>query len=62
MGASSSSTVWDVKEGETTLEEMEMEMEMQPCHGTYHRRLEHSNDLGIEELDLGWETYEYKND
>jgi hypothetical protein len=61
--------VWEVKEGEPALEEMdmemEMEMEMQPCHGTHLLafRPEHSDDHhGLEELDFGWETYEYKND
>jgi hypothetical protein len=48
------------EEGETALEEMEMEM--QPCHGSHNHRPEHSNDQGMEELDLGWEAYEYKKD
>jgi hypothetical protein len=50
--------------GETTLEEkeMEMEMEMQPCHGSHHHQPEHSDDQGMEELDLAWGTYEYKKD
>jgi hypothetical protein len=39
----------------------EMETEMQLCHGTHHHP-EHSNDQGMEKLDLGWETCEYKND
>jgi hypothetical protein len=67
-GASSGSVAWEEEEGETALEEMEMEMEMQSCHGTHHRRLKHhhrpvhSDDHhGMEELDSGWETYEYKN-
>ena len=67
VGASSGSTAWEAKEGETALEEMEMEM--QPCHGMHHHRLEHhhhpehSDDHhGMEELDSGWETCEYKND
>jgi hypothetical protein len=52
-----------VEEGETALEEMEIEM--QPFLGMHHRHLEHhhrpvhSDDHhGLEELDLG----EYKND
>jgi hypothetical protein len=29
----------------------------------HHHHPEHSDDhQGMEELDLGWETYEYKND
>ena len=55
-GASSGSTAWEAEEGETALEEMEM----QPCHGTHHHhlehhhRLEHSDDHhGMEELDSG---------
>jgi hypothetical protein len=48
--------------GETTLEEKEMEMEMQPCHGSHHHHPEHSDDQGMEELDLAWGTYEYKKD
>jgi hypothetical protein len=40
---------------------MEMEMEMQPCHGMHHYHQEH-HDRGMEELDSGWEIYEYKND
>jgi hypothetical protein len=50
----------EAEEGEITLEEMEMEM--QPCHGSHNHRLEHSDDQGMEELDLGWEAYEYKKD
>ena len=47
--------------GETTLEEMEMEM--QSCHGSHHHRPKHSDDhQGMEELDFGWETYEYIKD
>jgi hypothetical protein len=51
----------EAKEGEPTLKEMEM----QPCHGTrlLALRLKHSYDhRRLEELDSGWETYEYKND
>ena len=48
------------EEGETALEEMEMEM--QPCHGTHHHRLEHSDDHHGMKVDSGWETCEYKND
>ena len=59
-GASSSSTAREVEVGETALEEMEMEM--QPCNGTHHHRLEHSDDHHGMEVDSGWETYEYKND
>ena len=59
-GASSDSAAWEAEEGETTLEEMEMKM--QPCHGTHHHRLEHSDDHHGMEVDLGWETCEYKND
>ena len=55
MGAS---VAQEAEEGETTLKEMEM----QSCHGMHHHP-ERSNDHhGMEELDLGWETYEYKND
>jgi hypothetical protein len=56
-------TAQEAKEGEPTLEEMEMEMP--PCHGTHilALRLKHSDDRrGLEELDSGWETCEYKND
>ena len=42
MGASSCSAAWEAEEGETAMEEMEMEM--QPCHGTHHHRLEDSDD------------------
>jgi hypothetical protein len=51
-----------VEVGEAALEEMEMEI--QPCHGTHHHHHpEHSDDHhGMEELDSGWETCEYKND
>jgi hypothetical protein len=59
--------VREVEEGETALEEMEMEMQL--CHGTHHHcpehhhRLEHCDDHhGMEQLDSGWETCEYKND
>ena len=52
-GASSGSMAWEAEEGETSLEEMEMEM--QPYHGSHHHRPEHSDDQGMEELDLGWE-------
>jgi hypothetical protein len=59
--------VREAKEGENALEDTEMEM--QSCHGTHHHRPEphhcpvHSDDHhGMEELDSGWETYEYKND
>ena len=38
-GASSGSIAREAEEGETPLEEMEMEM--QPCHGTHHHYLEH---------------------
>ena len=58
--ASSSSMAQEAEEGETALEEMEMEM--QPCNGTHHHRLEHSDDHHGMEVDSGWETYEYKND
>ena len=51
---------WEAEEGETALEEMEMEM--QSCHGTHHHRLEHSDDHHGMEVDSGRETYEYKND
>jgi len=37
--ASSGSTAREAEKGETALEEMEMEM--QPCHGTHHHRPEH---------------------
>ena len=57
-GASSGSTTREVEEGETALEEMEM----QPCHGTHHHHLEHSDDHHGMEVDSGWETCEYKND
>ena len=58
-GASFGSTAREAEEGETALEEMEM----QPCHGTHHHRPEHSDDHhGMKELDSGWKTYEYKND
>ena len=40
-GASSGSTAREAEEGKTALEEMEMEMEMQPCHGTHHHCPEH---------------------
>ena len=60
VGASSDSAAWEAKEGETSLEEMEMEM--QPCYGTHHHCLEHSNDHHGMEVDSGWETCEYKND
>ena len=61
MGASYGSTVREAEVGETALEEMEMEM--QPCHITHHHRPKHSDyHQGMEELDLGWETCEYKND
>ena len=45
----------EAEEGETSLEEMEMEMEMdrQPCHGTHHYRLEHSDDHHGMEVDSG---------
>ena len=56
--ASSGSTAREAEKGETALEEMEMEM--QPCHGTHHHRLEHSDDHHGMELDSGWETCEYK--
>ena len=59
-GASSGSATQEAEEGETTLEEMEMEM--QPCHGTHHHHLEHFDDHHGMEVDSGWETYEYKND
>ena len=42
VGASSGSAALEAEEGETVLEEMEMEM--QPCHGTHHHRLEHFDD------------------
>jgi hypothetical protein len=48
-------------EGETALEEMEMEM--QPCHGTHLLACHpwHSDDHhGLEDSD--WETYECRND
>ena len=48
----------EAEEGETALEEMEM----QPCHGTHHHHLEHSDDHHGMEVDSGWETCEYKND
>ena len=54
--ASSGSTAREAEKGETALEEMEMEM--QPCHGTHHhrpehhRRAKHSDDHhGMKELD-----------
>ena len=59
-GGSSSSAARGVKEGEAALEEMEMEM--QPCHGTHHHLLEHSDDHHGMEVGPGWETCEYKND
>ena len=59
-GASSGSTAREAEEGETALEEMDMEM--QPCHGTHHHHLEHSDDHHGMEVDSGWETCEYKND
>ena len=53
--------VREAKEEETALKEMEMEI--QPCHGTHHHRPEHhhcpehSDDHhGMEELDSCWET------
>ena len=54
VGTSSyASAAWEVEGeaevGETTLEEMEM----QPCHESHHHRPEHSDDQGMEELDLG---------
>jgi hypothetical protein len=52
----------EAEEGETALGEMEMEMEMQSCHGTHHNRLEHFDDHHGMEVDSSWETYEYKND
>ena len=57
-GASSGSVAREAEEGETALEEMEMEM--QPCHGIHHHHLEHSDDHHGMEVDSGWETYEYK--
>ena len=48
--ASSGSAAREVEEGETTLEEMEMEM--QPCHGTHHDRLIHSTLMII----MGWKN------
>ena len=51
---------WEAEEGEIALEEIEMEME--PCHGTHHHRLEHSDNHHGMEVDSGWETCEYKND
>ena len=59
-GASSSSVAREAEKGETVLEEMEMEM--QPCHGTHHHLLEHSDDHHGMEVGSGWETCEYKND
>jgi hypothetical protein len=58
-GASSGSVAQEVEVGETALEEMEI----QPCHGMHHHHHpEHSDDHhGMEELDSGWETCEYKN-
>ena len=50
----------EVEEGETALEEMEMEM--QSCHGMHYHCLEHSDDHHGMEVDSGWETCEYKND
>jgi hypothetical protein len=48
--------VWEAEEGETALEEMEMEM--QSCHETHHHRPEHHHHPehydyhhGMEELD-----------
>ena len=38
-GASSGSTAREAEKGETAMEEMEMEM--QPCHGTHHHCPEH---------------------
>ena len=58
--ASSGSTAREAKEGKTAWEEMKMEM--QPCYGTHHHGLEHSDDHHGMEVDLGWETCEYKND
>ena len=58
-GASSGSAAREAKEGETALEEIEMEM--QPCYGTHHHHLEHSDDHHGMEVDSGWETCEYKN-
>ena len=58
--ASSGSTAREAEKGETALEEMEMEM--QPCHGTHHHRLEHYDDHHGMEMDSGSETCEYKND
>ena len=60
VGACSSYAVREAEEGETALEEMEMEM--QPCHGTHHHLLEHSDDHHGMEVGSGWETCEYKND
>ena len=59
-GASCSSVAREVEEGETALEEMEMEM--QSCHGMHYHCLEHSDDHHGMEVDSGWETCEYKND
>ena len=59
-GASSGSTAREAEKGETALEEMEMEM--QPCCGTHHHHLEHSDDHHGMEVDSSWETYECKND
>jgi hypothetical protein len=47
--------------GETTLEEMEIKIQL--CHRMHHHHPVYSNDHhGMKELESSWETYEYKND
>jgi hypothetical protein len=55
MGASyGASVAREAMEGDTALEEIEMEMYMYQCHETHHHRLEHFDyHHGMEELDLG---------
>jgi hypothetical protein len=51
----------EAEEGELALEEMEM----QPCHGMHLLALRPEDSdgrHGLEELDSGWETCEYKYD
>jgi hypothetical protein len=52
-GASSGSAAREAEEGETALEEMEMEM--QSYHGTHHRRPEH-HPRPVHS-DMGWKNW-----